>query len=60
MSVEIVTATGGESFERKLVANPLNKDHGLGIGRRLHGRHCNAEVQGRGTTAKPGAGTNQR
>ena len=59
-SVEMVTATGGEGFEGKLVANPLNKDDGLGTGRRLHGRHCTAEVQGRGTRAKAGSGASQR
>src|SRR6266852_2157115 len=60
LRIEIVTAAGGESFERKLVAHPLNEDDGLGTERRLHGRHCTAEVQGRGTSAKAGAGTNQR
>jgi hypothetical protein len=59
-SVEMVTAAGGERFERELVANPLDEDDGLGLGRRLHGRHCTAEVQDRGTSAKVGSGTSHR
>src|ERR1700674_3294671 len=59
-SLEMVTAAGGERVERKPVANPLNEDDGLGIGRRLHGRHCTAEVQRRGTSANAGSGVSQR
>jgi hypothetical protein len=43
-----------------LVAHPLNEDDGLGIRRALHGRHCTAEIQRRGTRANAGSGVSQR
>jgi len=60
LSVEIVTAAGGESFERKLVAHPLNENDGVGVERRLHRRHCTAAVQASGSSDNAGAGTNHR